>query len=168
VRRALTLVVLAVAVAFGACAQGTTNGFSVTPPGGWEDRTDTAETRTRGEFEVVYAGTPVDGLASTITVSRIAVPKGGGARTSATAARAAVLDTFRAAAPTPLAPATLDGARGFGFDYRAGDKRARYLTVEHRGELYAATLEAAPTAYDRGMQVFDAFLRSWKWDKPAT
>lgn len=166
-RRSLATAILAVAVALGACAQGTTNGFSVTPPGGWEDKTDTAETRTRGEFEVVYAGTPVEGISSTITVSRIPVPKGGSARTSAEAARGAVVKTFDGAAPTPLAPATLDGAKGFGFEYRAGDKRARYLTVEHRGELYAATFEAVPSAYDRGIEVFEAFLGSWRWDEPA-
>lgn len=153
---------IAAAVLLAGCAAGTSNGFSATPPGGWEDRTDVAETRTGSEFEVVYEGTAVDGVLPTITVSR--VETAASLDEAVARARVAVDRRFEGADPTRPAPARLDGERALRFDYRAGDKLSRALTARRGGHVYAVTVQTAPAGFDRGVAVFDAYLRSWRWD----
>ena len=161
--RAAALLAAAALAATG-CAKATSNGFTAEPPGGWRDATDTAETRTGTEFEAVYEGTPVDGIAPVLTITRVEAVEGRTLDVAAARARIAVDRRFEEADPTPVATARLAGERALRFDYRTGEKRARYLTARHGGHLYAVTLQAAAGGFDRALVVMDEFLSGWRWD----
>lgn len=152
------------ALAVAGCSAGTSNGFSAIAPGGWEDRTDVAETRTGGEFEVVYEGATVEGVPSTLTVSRVEVPEDGSLEKAAGTARTAVRRRFPGSRATAPEPAWFAGERALRFDYRAADRHSRYVTARRGGHFYAVTLQAAPSVFQRGLRVLDAYLASWTWD----
>ena len=153
---------LAAVLLLAGCAAATSNGFSATPPGGWKDRTDTAETRTGTDFEAVYEGTPVDGVLPTITVAR--VESDDPLEAAARRARIAVDRRFDEADPTEPERVRLAGETALAFEYRAGEKRSRYVTAARGGHIYAVTVQAAEAGFERAVRVFDAFLASWAWD----
>ena len=144
--------------------EATSNGFSAKPPGGWKDATDPAETRTGTDFEAVFEGTTVEGVAPVITISRVEAAKGRTAAAAAAAARTAVDRRFDEADPTPVISADLGGEPALRFDYTTGEKRARYITARRGGHLFAVTLQAAEADFDRQLKVFDAYLAGWRWD----
>jgi hypothetical protein len=157
-------VLAAAALALAGCTAGTSNGFTATAPGGWKDETDTAETRTGTDFEVVYEGPTVDGVIPTLTVSRVPVPKKGSVETSARTARTAVDRRLDEADPTPLAAGRIAGEPAFRFDYRAGEKRSRYVTARHGDQLYAVTVQSSVPSFDRALVVLEDYLASWRWE----
>jgi hypothetical protein len=152
------------ALVLAGCTAGTSNGFSATAPGGWEDATDAAETRVGTELEVVYEGPPVEGVRPTITVARVPVPKGGSLEKSARDARIAVDRRFDEADPTPVTEARLGNEPALRFDYRTGEKRSRYVTARHGKHLYAVTVQSSEASFDRALVVLGDYLASWRWD----
>lgn len=147
------------------CAAGTSNGFSATAPGGWKDKTDTAEARTGSDFEVVYEGTEVNGVPPNLSVSRVPLPQTGSLEKSVATARLAVDRRFAEADPTRLVPDTLDGEPALRFDYRTGEKRARYLSARRGSHVYAVAVQAPAEAFDRALVVMEGYLASWRWDR---
>lgn len=161
-RRAAALA--AATLALAGCTAGTSNGFDATAPGGWTDETDTAETRTGTEFEVVFEGPTVDGVIPTLSVSRVPVPENGSLEKSAGTARRAVDRNFEEADPTPLAGDRIAEEPALRFDYRAGEKRSRYITARHGDQLYAITAQSSAQSFDRVLVVLEDYLKSWRWE----
>jgi ABC-type glycerol-3-phosphate transport system substrate-binding protein len=162
VRRLAAL--LAAGTALAGCSAATSNGFTAEPPSGWTDETDTAETRTGSEFEAVYEGTSVEGVEPVLTVTRVKASKARTLDAATAAARIAVDRRFEEADPTAVTPTELGGERALRFDYRTGEKKARYVTARHGGHLYAVTLQSAATGFDRALVVLDEYLSGWRWD----
>jgi hypothetical protein len=157
----------ALALVLGGCAGGaTSNGFSVKAPPGWRDATETAETKTKAEFEAVFEGTSVEGIAPTIAISRSDGRKDPGLQRATELARKAVLAAFGPESkPTSLAGERLGDEPALRFDYRAGDKRARYLQAKRGDRLYALTLESAPESFDRMLAILRGVQGSWRWQE---
>jgi hypothetical protein len=153
---------VAAALLLTGCAQGTSNGFSATPPEGWKDETDTAESRTRAELEVVYEGPRVDGVYPAITVSRVKTDAE--LSLAATRARVALDRSLKGADPTLPVGTRLGGKPAFAFDYRIGRQRARYITARHGPHIYAVIVQASSGGFARARRIFDAYLASWTWD----
>ena len=153
---------LAAALLLAGCGDDNGLGFSAKAPGGWKDETDNAETRTNTDFEAVYEGTTVDGVKPIITVARVESPKRS-VQAAAAAARIAVDRRFEEADPTGVEPAEIAGEPAARFDYRAGEKRARYVTAKRGRYLYSVVLQSAATGFDRGVVVLDDFLAGWRW-----
>ncbi len=151
-------------LACGSSGSATSNGFSAQPPGGWEDETDKAETRTGTEFEAVYEGPLVDGIAPILTITRVEAANGRSLDAAAGAARLAVDRRFEEADPTPVERGELAGERALRFDYGTGDKRARYVTARHGRHFYAVTVQAPESAFDRGLRILDDYLATWRWE----
>ena len=162
-RAALVTAALTIA-ACGTGGSATSNGFAADPPGGWGDETDKAETRTGTEFEAVYEGTPVGGIAPILTITRVEAAKGRSVDAAAAAARVAVDRRFEEADPTKIEKLELDGEPALRFDYGTGEKRARYVTARHGAHLYAVTLQAAADGFDRALVVLDGYLSDWRWE----
>ena len=162
-RAALALAALVVA-GCGSAGSATSNGFSADPPGGWEDRTGKAETRTGTEFEAVYEGTPVGGVEPLLTIARVEAAEKRTLDMAAAAARLAVDRRFEDADPTPIERLELDGEPALRFDYGGEGKRARYVTARHAGHFYSVTVQAPAEAFDRALVVLEDYLAGWKWD----
>jgi hypothetical protein len=144
------------------CAAGTSNGFSAQAPAGWEDRTDTAESRTGTDFEVVWEGAPVEGFRPIISVARVESDEA--LATAAARARVAVARRFEGVDRTDVTPARLAGEPAQRFDYAADGKRTRYLTARRGAHLYSVSVQAAESGFERARQAFDAYLASWRWE----
>lgn len=154
---------IAATLSLAGCSAATSNGFDASPPGGFKDATDTAETRTGTDFEAVYEGTPVDGVAPVITITRVEAAARRSVDAAAASARVAVDRRFSEADPTQVEATEIDGERALRFDYATGGKRARYVTARRGGHLYAVTLQAGETGFDRAVQILDDFLAGWRW-----
>lgn len=157
---------LVAAIALTGCGGGaaTSNGFSAEPPGGWLDETDVAETRTGTDFEAVYEGTRVQGIAPILTVTRVEAAPQRSLEAAARSARIAVDRRFAEADPTELLETELAGEPALRFDYGTGDKRARYVTARHGDHFYAVTLQVARDDFQRALAVMRDYLESWRWD----
>jgi hypothetical protein len=148
----------------GCGGAATSNGFEAKAPSGWEDATDTAELKSGGEFEAVWAGPADGGVTATLVVIRGA-PVGRASLEGAVAKDRGLLEkvlgtAVRATVPQPM---KLDGRPALAFDYVAGVKHARRVNAIHDGRLYAITLEASKGAFQRRRGTFDAYLASWRW-----
>ena len=162
-RRAALLAALAVAGCGGGQA-ATSNGFSAEPPGGWADETDNAETRTGSDFEAVYEGTAVQGIAPILTVTRVKAAPGRTVEAAARTARIAVDRRFEEADPTQPVEVELGGEPALQFDYGSAEKRARYVTARHGSHLYAVTVQAGADDFQHALAVMRDYLESWRWD----
>lgn len=157
-RAALLMAALLLAGCSGGNA-ATSNGFSAQPPGGWDDETDKAETRTGTDFEAVWDG----GSGRALTIARVKVGKNRTLDMAAAAARLAVDRRYEEADPTPAEPIELDGERALRFDYGTGGKRARYVTAQHGTWFYAVTMQVPNADFDDAVKTLDDYLSGWRW-----
>jgi len=152
------------ALLLAGCGAATSNGFSAQPPGGWKDETDNAETRSGNEFEAVYEGTPVQGIAPLLSVTRVKAAKDRPLEAAAIAARVAVERRFEGAGPTGIEETELAGEPALFFHYGDEERRARYVTARHGGHFYAVTLQSATDGFDRALKILDDYLAGWRWE----
>ena len=138
----------------------------MTPPDGWEDRTDAAETRSGVDYQAVYEGPERDGVVTTLIIDDAAPPRGRTARLddAVRQARDAVAEAVPGAVLGPPRATTLDGEPARRFDARLPDRRLSEVVAVHGGRAFTVTLTGAPATFGRDVEAFVAVLRSWRWD----
>jgi hypothetical protein len=148
------------------CAAATSDGYSVTAPEGWEDRTDAAETKSGVDYQGVYEGPERDGVITTLIIDDAEPRRGRRARLADAAeqARDAVVAAAPGAVLSPARPARLAGVPARRFDASLGDARLSEVVAVHDGRAYTVTITGSPGGFGRDVEVFEDVLRSWRWD----
>ena len=136
----------------------------MTPPAGWDDRTEAAETRTGSDFQAVYEGPRDGGVTSSIAIVRTEAPEAATLESISRAGRDNIRKAYGTTAPGRLEPARLGGERAVRLDYETERGRVRQVGALRAGYFYLVTFNAAQSAFTRRLPAFDALVRSWRWD----
>jgi hypothetical protein len=156
---------LAAALLLAGCEAGTSDGYSVSAPNGWKDKTDTAETHSGEDFQVVYEGPEDDGVPATIAIDREETPEGQNlARVTRAGRDRLVRRLGNRVTAGPLRPTRLAGEPAAGFDFDREDARVRQIGAIHGGHVYGVTFTASRGAFARRLPVLERLLDSWRWD----
>ncbi len=138
----------------------------MTPPDGWEDRTDTAETKSGTDYQAVYEGPTTDGVVASLAIDEVDPPRRVGDPTLGRAvadAREALEDG--GATLRPARDAVLDGTPARITDATAPDgSRVRQLVAVRGERIWSVTLVAAAGAFEARAAAFEQAVSSWRWD----
>jgi hypothetical protein len=153
-------------VALTGCAAATSDGYSATAPDGWEDRTDTAETKSGVDYQAVYEGPERDGIITTLIIDDAEPPRGRAAELGEATeqARDAVVQAAPGARLGPARPAELAGEPARRFDATLDGSRLSEVVAVHGGRAYTVTITAAPAEHGRAVRELERVLSSWDWD----
>ena len=138
----------------------------MSPPAGWQDRTDTAETKSGNDYQVVYEGPSTAGTVASLAIDDVDPPRRVGDPTLGRA----VADAREAleegdATLRPARDATLDGAPARITDAVTPDgSRVRQLVAVRGERIWSVTLVAAAGAFEARAAAFEQVVSSWRWD----
>ena len=172
-RRILPLLLIAVALALGLAACGSSDegvegsGYTVELPDGWKDRTDDADEESAIRVDRLFVGKRVEGFATNVNVIRERRPPGASLEEIEQQGRPQI----RGLGGRDLSQAKrveLDGEPALSHTYRirqqgkllAGEQ---YIGI-HDGRVYNVTVTSVPSAFADARRDFRKITDSWKWD----
>jgi hypothetical protein len=158
------LAALLAGAALTGCAAATSDGYSSTGADGWEDRTDTAETKSGVDYQRLR-GPDRDGIVTTLIIDDAEPPRGAppsSARPRSRPRRGG--EAAPGARLGPHAPAELAGEPARRFDATLDGARLSEVVAVHAGRAYTVTITAAPAEHGRAVRELERVLSSWDWD----
>jgi hypothetical protein len=158
----------------GEVAKG--DGYEVTVPDGWEDKSDLREDVEVEGFtpDVLLVGDREDGVTTNVNILR--TPSAGYSLDKQVRLERQLLRAGRLpgsdAEPRPaqdlsaVERITLGGEPARAYDFRLGEDELldlRQVVAVHDGRVYVTTLTTAPNGLEDELDSLEAILDSWRW-----